>query len=128
MGQQLLRRPQKPHRMRQLSVEFKSSLIHPLGMDREPEWLPERFEYTESHPTCLGSRRLNDLQQLGAKLRLLSGHRLKLYEEVNRHMTPPAPILIAVVCRRVQASRAVVLTTRHELALSAQAAGTALDA
>jgi len=77
MGQQLLRGSKKSHSVRQSRVQLKRSLIHPLGMNREHERLAERLKYMHTHTTNLGSRGLDDPQQLFAKLLLLPRQRFE---------------------------------------------------
>ena len=60
MRQQLLRGSKKSNSMRQLRVQLKRSLIHPLGMNREHERLPERLKYMDTQTTNFSSRRLDD--------------------------------------------------------------------
>ncbi len=44
MGQQFLRGCNESNRVRQLRVQLERSFIRPLGMNREPERLLERFK------------------------------------------------------------------------------------
>jgi hypothetical protein len=89
MGQQLRRGSKKSNRVRQLRVQLKRSLVHPLGMYRERERRPERLKYMDSQTTNLSSRRLDDPQQLLAKLYLLTRRWLKPDKDMNRQVTPP---------------------------------------
>src|SRR5437667_19275 len=91
MGQQLLRSSKKSNRVGQLGVQLKRSLIHPLGMNREHQRLLQRLKYLDSQTTGLRSSRLDDPQQLLAKLRFLPRQRFKTDEKVNRQAAPPEP-------------------------------------
>jgi hypothetical protein len=77
MRQQLLGGCQKSNRVRQLRMQLKRSLIHPLGMNREHQ------------TTNLRQRRLHHPQQLLAKRHLLSRQRLKPDEKVKGQAAPP---------------------------------------
>jgi hypothetical protein len=89
MSQQLLRGSKKSNRVRELRVQLKRSLIHPLGMNREHERLPQRLKYMDSQTTNFSSRRLVDPQQFLAKLGLLPRPRFKPDEKVNGQAAPP---------------------------------------
>jgi hypothetical protein len=62
MGQQLLCSSKESNRVWQLRVQLKRSLIHPLGMNREDERLPQRLKYVDTQATNLSSRSLDDSQ------------------------------------------------------------------
>jgi hypothetical protein len=58
MGQQLFR-SKKLNCVRQLRVQLKRRFIHPYGMNREHERLPEGLKYIDTQATRLGSPRFD---------------------------------------------------------------------
>ena len=83
MRQQSLRDCEKPHGVQQGRVPFKGSFIHPLRMDREHEWFPQRLEHIDAQATNLGTRRFIDPKQLIAKCRFFFRQRLKADNKVK---------------------------------------------
>jgi hypothetical protein len=71
MAQKLLRRLKKSDGVRQSRVQLKRGFIHPLGMNRKHKRFSKRFKNMDSQTTNLSSRRIENEQQLGAKLRRL---------------------------------------------------------
>jgi len=89
MSQQPFRRFKKSNGVRQSRVQLKRGFVRPFGMNRVPKRLPERFENVDSLATSLSSRRMDNAQQFGAKIRRLPRYRFKPDQEMNGHVVPP---------------------------------------
>jgi len=92
-GQQRLRGFEESNVCGKLRVQLKRHLIHPLGMNRKRERLPERPKYMDIQTTNLCSNSLNAPQQLVAKLHLLAWQRFEPDEKVSEQAATSMPAL-----------------------------------
>jgi hypothetical protein len=88
MCQQLIRRFDESNGVGQLRVQVESTLIHPLGVNREREGFAERFKDSDTQTTRLGASGVGNAEQFLTKLYFLTRTRFESDDKVKSHAGP----------------------------------------